>query len=277
MPSIKDPIYKLPVIEPLQKHKTFVTSANKPLLIRGIDIKTQEKNDYVVKLMRAERMSESAAMRELLAAFIAMELELPVALPAVILLSHEFVSILKDDPEVCRIAEKSVGYNFGNLYVDNLQVLATHQHLPNTLRDTGIEILAFDVFIQNADRSHEPPRKPNILTNGKELLIFDHEVAFGFVFELSFNRNKEPWVIREFDKLSIEKHCLFRSLKGHVFDAQHLLYKFAKLDSDFWTRAWELLPDAWKDKEQFDTIKEYLDQVVNRKEAFIKNLQLLLS
>jgi hypothetical protein len=166
---------------------------------------------------------------------------------------------------VHQTAEKSVGYNFGTLYVDNFQVLATHQRLPNTLLASGMEIFAFDVFIQNADRSHEPPKKPNILTNGKELLIFDHEVAFGFVFELSFNRNKEPWDIRKFDKLSIEKHCFFRGLKGHVFDEQNLLSKFARLDTDFWTRAWELLPDTWKDKEQFDTVKEYLGQLLTGK------------
>jgi hypothetical protein len=81
MPSIRDPKYRLPVIEPLQKHKIFANSANKPVLIRGIDTCTGEKNDYVVKLTRAERMSESAAMREVLAAFIAMEFDLPVALP----------------------------------------------------------------------------------------------------------------------------------------------------------------------------------------------------
>lgn len=275
--SIKDPTYRLPVIEPLQKHKTFASSANKPILIRGIDIDTGEKNDYVVKLTRAERMSESAAMREVVAAFIAMDLELPVAMPAVIRLSNESVSILKDDPELHRIAEKSIGHNFGTLYVDNFQVLATHQHVPNTLLDSGMDIFAFDIFVQNTDRSHEPPKKPNILTNGKELLIFDHELAFGFVFELSFNRNTEPWVIRESDKLSIEKHCLFRTVKGHIFDQQKLLLKLGRLDNEFWTRAWELLPDAWKDKEQFDTIKAYLDQIVNRKEDFIKNLQLLLS
>lgn len=84
MPWIKDLAYKLPIIEPLQKHKTFATSANRPLLITGINIETLEKGDFVVKLMRAERMSEAAAMRELIAAFIAMEMELSVTLPAVI-------------------------------------------------------------------------------------------------------------------------------------------------------------------------------------------------
>lgn len=161
--------------------------------------------------------------------------------------------------------------------MEKFQTFAVNQTLPNTLLDSAMEIFAFDVFIQNADRSHEAPKKPNILTNGKELLIFDHEVAFGFVFELSFNRNKEPWFIRESDKLWIEKHCLFRSLKGNVFDGQDLLHKFARLDNDFWSRAWELLPDTWRDKEQFDAIRAFLGQIVSNRSSFVKNLQLLLA
>jgi hypothetical protein len=158
MPSINDPTYRTPIIEPLQKHKEFANSANKPILIRGIDVNTHEKNDYVVKLSGAARMSNSASMREMLAAFIAMEFELPIALPAVIIVTDDFVSMLTDDEELWSIARKSPGPNFGSLYVDNLQVMATHQRLANPLLDSAWEILAFDVFIQNADRSHEPPK-----------------------------------------------------------------------------------------------------------------------
>jgi len=276
MPSIKDSSYKLPIIEPLQKHQVFANSANKPLLITGVNIDTGVKDDYVVKLMKAERMSESAAIRELLAAFIALEFDLLVTLPALINISSDFVSLLVGEAEYS-IAQQSLGYNYGTRYVEKFQNFAINQALPNTLLDSAWEIFAFDVFIQNADRSHEAPKKPNLLTNGKELLIFDHEVAFGFVFELSFNRNKEPWNIRDSDKLWIEKHCLFRSLKGNVFDEQNLMHKFARLDNEFWNRAWDLTPNSWRDKEQFEAIKSFLAQIVSNKNAFVKNLQLLLA
>jgi len=275
MPSIKDSSYKLPIIEPLQKHSSFVNSANKPLLITGVDVGTGEKGDYVVKLMKAERMSTAAAMRELIAAFIAMEMDLPVTSPAIISISPDFVTLLKGDSEYL-VAQQSIGYNFGTRYVEKFQMLAIHQALPNTLLDSASDIFVFDVLIQNADRSHEAPRKPNILTNGKELLIFDHEVAFGFLFELSFNKNKEPWIIRDMDKLWIEKHCLFRSLKGYVFDEQNLLHKFARLDDAFWDRAWALVPSSWQDKDQFDSIRAFVDQIVSNKSVFIKNLQFLV-
>ncbi|MEJ0056019.1 MAG: HipA family kinase [Bacteroidota bacterium] len=249
---------------------------NKPLLITGVDIDTGKKKDYVVKLMRAERMSGAATMREVIAAFIAMELELPVTLPVAINVSIDFINLLKGENEYI-VASKSAGPNFGTLYVDNFQTFAINQDIPNMLLDSALEIFAFDVLIGNADRSHEPPKKPNILTNGKELLIFDHELAFGFIFDLPFVRNKQPWVIRDIDKLWIEKHCLFRSLKGLKFEEHNLVHKFARLDDAFWDRCWELLPTTWKDKEQFEIIKAFLSQIVSNRDLFVKNLQLLLS
>lgn len=276
MPSIKDIKYRLPVIEPLQKHQSFPNSANKPLLITGVDVVTGEKGDFVVKLMKAERMSESAAMREILACFIAMEMGLPVTLPVVINVSPEFIDLLLGEKEYF-IASQSVGHNFGTKYVEKFQAFAINQALPNTLLESAREIFAFDILIHNADRSHDAPRKPNMLTNGKELLIFDHELAFGFVFELAFSRNKEPWIIRESDKLWIEKHFLFRSLKGNEFDEQNLLHKFARLDNVFWDRCWALLPTSWKDKEQFEAIKSFLSQIVSNRDTFIRNLQILLA
>lgn len=276
MPSIKDPKYKLPIIEPLQSHKVFLNSANKPLLIRGVDIDTHIKNDYVVKLMAAERMSGAASMRELLAAFIALELELPVALPAVMRISQEFLNHRPSGQESHQILLRSIGDNFATVYVENFLVPAVHQNLPNTLLDLAADIFAFDVLVQNADRSHEPPKKPNVLTNGRDFLIFDHEVAFGFVFELSFSRNNEPWIIRQSDEIWIRKHCFFAALNGHIFDQQNLLHKFARLDSHFWNMAWELMPDTWRDAEQFEMIKSHVNQIVGRKEIFVRNLQTLL-
>ncbi|MEQ1587552.1 MAG: HipA family kinase [Cyclobacteriaceae bacterium] len=276
MPSIKDINYRLPTIEPLQKGQSFLNSANKPFVITGVDTMTGLKDDYVVKLMKAERMSEAAAMREVIAAFIAMELDLPVTLPALINMPPDFINILKGESEYL-VASQSLGYNFGTRYVTGYQVFAVNQALPNTLIDSALEIFAFDVLIQNADRSHEAPKKPNLNTNGKQLLIFDHEVAFGFIFELPFSKNKQPWVIRDIDKLWIEKHCLFRSLRGNLFDEQNLLHKFARLDNAFWNRCWVLLPDSWREKEQFESIKGFVNQIVSNGSIFIKNLQLLLA
>jgi hypothetical protein len=49
--------------------------------------------------------------------------------------------------------------------------------VPGALRQTAVEILAFDAVIDNADRRRE---KPNLLWKGDELLVIDHELTFAF-------------------------------------------------------------------------------------------------
>jgi len=53
-------------------------------------------------------MSEEASMRELLAAFIAMEMDIPVVEPAIIQIDHPFLELLKGD-EAWSVASKSLG------------------------------------------------------------------------------------------------------------------------------------------------------------------------
>lgn len=52
--------YKLPEVFALAFHENFLTSANKPLLITGVNKESGNKLDYVVKLKAAERMSNEA-------------------------------------------------------------------------------------------------------------------------------------------------------------------------------------------------------------------------
>lgn len=222
-------------ISPLQLHKVFVSSANRPWLVRGIDTHTHTKGDYVVKPMGAERMSSSAAMRELLAAFIAMEFDLFVVTPAAVQVTSEFVALTKLT-EAYQVAQRSLGLNFASRYVDYLHNFAIGQKPPNTLHTQALEILTYDAFISNADRSNDPPKKPNLLTNGKELYLLDHEIAFGFAFDFPSARNQEPWVIRETERLWLERHCLFRPLKGTRLDVPNLIDKFARIDAHFWSR-----------------------------------------
>jgi len=55
------------------------------------------------------------------------------------------------------------------------------------MQDTT-EIFAFDLMVQNPDRRKG---KPNLLRKGDELAIFDHEMAFSFLYALV--PNEYPW------------------------------------------------------------------------------------
>lgn len=94
--KITDPNYSLPYIEALTPLGQMENSANKPILVSGVDINTGVRGEYVAKLNGSERMQViSFRSKELIAAFMAMELELNVVEPAVIKISSEFLEITK--------------------------------------------------------------------------------------------------------------------------------------------------------------------------------------
>lgn len=273
MPSIISKSYQLPLVEPLRKNKRFSSGANTPLLITGVEKDTGKKDDYVVKLIKAGRMYGAASMRELLAAFLAMEMGIPVTEPVIVNVSTEFVKLLSNDEDYA-VAQQSIGYNYGSKYIDKYWTLAAHQPIPKALIPYALDVFAFDLFIQNSDRNNH---KPNMITNGKEIVILDHEIAFGFVLDIPSVQNKTPWVLQERDKQWAVKHCLYNSLKGEIFDHGRLKNRLLGLDKAFWNRAWDLTPEAWRDKKEFDSIKLFLTQIVHNVDPFIVDLQRLLA
>jgi len=136
-------------------------------------------------------------------------------------------------------------------------------------------IFAFDLLIQNNDRRYE---KPNMLTDGNDLIMLDHELAFGFHLVPAFLRtNNDPWRFNQQDMAWINIHCLLRRLRGKVYELDFFGEKMANLDVDFWNKAERLIPREWFDKEIFDTIKTHVNSIVEHRQEFIENIKFLLS
>lgn len=259
----------LPVIEALSPHEVFETGANKPLLITGVDYKGT-KGDYVVKFRAAERLSNEAFMRELLAAFIAAEMEIKVVSPVIVNVSQNFVDMLVGN-STWQYASKSLGFNYGSEYIKGYLTIPISQDLNNHQLVYAQTIFAFDILIQNSDRT---TNKPNMITNGNEIVIFDHELAFGFVFDLFENPN--PWKIREVDHEWINRHCFLSKIKGKFFDFDEFSNRFNNLDEQFWNKAWNSVPDEWKNQ-QFEKIEKHISSIRAHKDDFILELKKLMA
>src|SRR3546814_12422047 len=118
----------------------------------------------MVKLNASERMHEEARMKELIAAFIATELEIPVVVPAVINVSQEFCNTLKGKSYFQR-ATRSLGYNVGSEYLAGHVILDNLISLSEIQEKIAQQIFLFDIMIENADRNY---LKPNIITKGEK-------------------------------------------------------------------------------------------------------------
>jgi hypothetical protein len=239
------------------------------LLITGVD-EFGNKGDYVVKFRGAERMSDEAFLRELLASFIAMQMDIPVAYPAIINISNGFINLLVGN-DAWKYANKSVGFNFGSKYISDYFILPVTQPLNNSQLSYAQMIFSFDVLIQNSDRTVV---KPNMLTNGNEIIIFDHELAFGFIFD--FIKAPDPWIIKEKDLAWINLHCLLPKIKGKDYDFDEFSQRLDTLDENFWNTARQLIPEDWL-SDQFELIKNYFTAIFQNKAAFILELKKLMS
>lgn len=211
MGKITDAGYVFPLIEALSPHEIFETGANRPLLITGVNT-DGEKGDYVVKFRGAARMSNEACMRETLSLFVAAELDIKAVSPVVVNISSEFVELLLGN-DAWQPASQSLGYNFGSEYIKGLKTLLPTEDLNQNQLPHGQAIFAFDVLVLNSDRTNS---KPNMLTDGHDIAIFDHELAFGFIFDLF--KNPEPRLIKEADMVWINQHCLLQKIKDQSFD-----------------------------------------------------------
>lgn len=269
MEKITDSGYKLPLIEALIPHDCFRSGANKPLLITGKD-RDGIKGDYVVKFRSATRMSNEACMRELLASFIAAQMEIKVVPPVIVDISQEFIQLLTEY-DCWEYAIKSIGHNFGSKYIKNYSTILPTQNLGSSQLNDAQAIFAFDVMVQNPDRTTE---KPNMFTNGAELVIFDHELAFSFT--LAILKNPKPWELRSSSFQWINKHVLLDKIKGKQFEFEDFSQKLDQLDSSFWKTAKNLMPCEWL-TDQFKEIEQYFIDFCNHKDTFIQELKTLLS
>lgn len=272
MEKITKPDYQLPVIFPTEIVGELTSGANRPVHIRGFDKNTHRKDEYVVKLRDAERMKDpAAAMRELLGAFIGMEMDIPVAEPVAVEITVETAE-LTGKPDLKQRILNSIGLNFGTRYLGlGFQMFALLSSFPHKLERHAQDLLAFDLLIQNPDRTKE---KPNMLTDGTHLVGYDHEFAFSFnaILFAPVNLWQQTGELRKW----IDDLVLLPKVKGLHYNFDELAERMNRLNPDFWNRAEHCIPASWK-HESFEPIKSRMLNFVNHQHEFINELKLILS
>jgi hypothetical protein len=253
MPKINDPGYR-------------------PLHIRGFDNIFFKKNEHVVKLRDSERMSDpAAALREVLAAFIAAELDIAVVEPVIVNITPDTAD-LTSNPILKRRLHNSVGKNFGTVYLGTgYQVLPLLSSLSPKLEGAAQDMVVFDLLLQNPDRTS---KKPNMLTNGSELIALDHELAFSFnsILFAPVNLWQQTGELRRW----IDDLILLPHVKGKEYDFDELAKRLERLDQNFWERAAAIIPAQWM-HESFEGIKTKMTGFIQHKKELIEELKRILS
>ena len=242
------------------------------MIIRGVCHQSGLKGEYVVKLKGSDQMWQGSSLNEILGAFIAFELDLQIPEPVIVNISQDFVTNMGDRHDNFTIASGSMGYNFGTALQEGYQEMMPGQSITKELRSKLLDLFAFDVLIGNTDRRID---KPNFLTNGKDLLIYDHELAFSFIQILPFARNPDPWLILPADMDWLTRNFCYQQLRGNNYNFSNFTGRLSVLGDGFWKKAKAVIPPEWKN-ENFDIIKDYLTKVVEHRNQFATELNRVL-
>ncbi|MBS4072154.1 MAG: hypothetical protein KGZ90_12535 [Algoriphagus sp.] len=262
-----DSQYYLPQIEALRANRVMSSGTTLPMSLEGVDRVTGVRDQFVVKFVKSPRMSPASSAKELIAAWVAMELDLPVVDPVIIHISQPFVESMRGYDGFIH-ASQSLGENYGSRYKAGFEELLAGQKFSGKMETDALRIFGFDLFVTNSDRGHQ---KNNVNTNGEEFLIFDHELSFSHVTILPFLRTKTPWIVLDHEKTLYQKHVFYPYLKGKVQDFSTFASDLQRIDDAFWQKVETLLPTAWNTSEVGE-IRAYLTEIVNHRDEFADQL-----
>ena len=114
--------------------------------------------------------------------------------------------------------------------------------------------------------------KQNMLTDGQQIMLLDHELGFSFTQVLPFLRSPEPWLLQPSDVTGwIEKHYFFPQLRGRQFDFAILTPALQRLNEQFWQAARRHIPLTWRTPEM-DDIETYISKVLAHVSYFTQEL-----
>lgn len=219
-----------------------------------------ETHEVVIKWRSGPEQKDIGGICELACSLLASDLGLPTPKPSLIEIDEEFHRSIPD-PRLALIVERSSGLNFGSSFLSGHNTWPRDKPLPMHLQQVGIETLAFDVLADNVDRRQA---KPNILWNGAELALCDHEQAFSFLRGVLFW--KPAWAGGELKHF--REHVFFNQLKSTAMNLNRLDGALAALSDKRLAEYADAIPDEWKrNNDATDKILDYLRQARENRAA----------
>lgn len=232
--------------------------------------------ELVIKFVGGCEAGTGSLLREAIAALIAADLDLPVPEPYLVKVEPDFIATIPEVDDRYRQAKRnaaaSVGWNFGSKKLPpGFSTIPKDRPVPQALMATAAEILAFDTFIANPDRTVE---NPNCQSNGREFGIFDHELAFRTEGVLFW---KAPWEKGgiNFPKGQPDRlrHVFVDAVRGSEPDFQRLAGAFDVLTEDRLSAYRTALPNEWLgDGEDLRRILGYVRALKQNMDVAITNL-----
>lgn len=177
--------------------------------------------------------------REVIAACLAADLNLPVARPYLVEFSKEFMQIIP--PSISGKLKCGSTMAFGSSFVTG-QFSTWHSSykISDEFQSLAFAIFVFDAIIQNPDRRDG---NSNCLVRGDDCLIFDHELCFMVQQILSW---RPPWEMGSLSSLKIKgNHIFVAGLSGKDYALSEVRAQWSAI-SDYRLAEYEkAIPPEW--------------------------------
>jgi hypothetical protein len=216
--------------------------------------------EFVVKF-RGSETGTNGLMCELVASLLAGNLGINTPEPAVVELGADLAdSIAALERSKASIMRKSAGLNFGSRLLSGGSVWPTDKPLVDAMRQQAAEVFAFDALIQNVDRRFD---RPNLFVRGDEIIAFDHEAAFSFLYSLS--GGTKPWLLAS--EKYLEEHVFYRPLRRSPVPLARFIAVLKSLDDGALAQIEEAMPGEWR-SDNLPIIMQHLKDVRENADAF---------
>jgi hypothetical protein len=170
--------------------------------------------------------------------------------------------------------KKHAGPHFGSRDVGpGVAIVNQGYTLMGETLEQAIDIFAFDMLIENADRSAiGVAGNPNVLFRGNDLFPIDHELAFSFVDLIGHSH--EPWQLRHTELTT--RHIFYARLKSYArnndISFERFLNKLADLRIEDVENMVQNLPKEWYNDRYANKIIEHCRLIMSNVDKFRKGL-----
>jgi hypothetical protein len=256
-------------------HRPMGVGKTAPSLVTCVSADGSEV-ELVVKFAGGCEAGIGSLLREAVAALMAADLDLPVPEPFLVKVEADFVATIPESNERYRLAKRnaaaSCGWNFRSKKLPaGFSTILKGRTIPQALMPMAAEILAFDTFTANPDRT---VGNPNCQSNGREFGIFDHELAFRTEGVLFW---KPPWEKGGINFLKGQpdrsRHVFLDELRGSEPDFRRFGGAFDVLTDARLNEYRSALPNEWiDDGGDIGRILEYVRALKQNVDLAITNL-----
>jgi HipA-like protein len=256
----------IPHLVAAQLHRFMTTGRTSPALCGCEDYEGNRVDDFVVKLRGGLDNGQNGLLFELIASRLATHFGLALPDPALVRIDAEFAELVAaGESEHAARMRNSIGLNFGSRLLVDATEWPVDMRIPDSMRQTALNIFAFDALIQNPDRRF---KNQNLLVRGDDIFVFDHELAFSFL--LGILPSPTPWRLK--DQLYLADHVFYTRLRKKPIDLSSFVTALVALPEGAMQEILAEVPAEWNN-EILPRIEEHLRVVSSHAMEFAEEVR----